>query len=211
MRHGFPTARFHQALLEGWTLTDGAGVVDTVTDQTDGSCDIVTAAIIGSFTLKLPIKDFLGGLPDPDGSFTTWAYCRMITGVAAFDYVSVGLSDDVAGNAIFGGPRVNGDLFMAAFGASGASGGTACDRVVIPFVSHGGQNQSIAYGYGYDSASPPAYVKTRGQTSAVQAFAPSHLYVQLNNSTAIVQTLSVEVGFFVAPSVPDFLSNTPRA
>ena len=199
----WPPPRFYQALLEDWTLTDASAIVSSTADQTDGTCDIVTNGIAGTFYYTTPISDFFGGPIDTVGGMAfLQAFGAMISSANNFDYVRVGFRDSTTGEQVLFGIRTNGDVFTTAWGSGTGASAIGAD-ITIGHVSAGG-NEIARYVYGDGYSAAGAYLGTRAATVAVRTPCNiDELVVYVSNNGANAQTFTIEAGFYVAPSIPD--------
>lgn len=206
----YPPPRLYQAHLETFAVTDGGGVLDSLSDQADGTCDIDTNAVSGGFTLRKPIKDILGGPIDSvNGVLFAMAFAEMVTANNGFDRVSVGFEDSVAGLNIRGGIRDNGDIIAAGFGSAGGASAAGADRVVFGFSPSNDEMERYVLAVGYDTAN--ARQGTRSVTCPTRGDCDiDNLYVEIFNNGATAQTMTVKVGFLVWPTIPDINVLTSR-
>lgn len=198
----YPLAKARQALLEGWTVaSDTAGVLNTVTDGA-GYSDVLTHAVAGSIYFSKPIADF-SGFAVGSGLLQITALARLITGSTSADQCGVGTSDNsnpIAGGALrsFAANRQDGST-QAGTSVSSGIATTGSDRALVSWAYFEGRDEFAWYAFGYTGTT---YDGVRGQ-GGIGANTPTHLYVRVANSAAIVQTIRIAAGFLIYPTFAD--------
>lgn len=204
--HGpFPRALFLQALLEGWTLTDPSGVVNTVTDGS-GFTDILTTANAGTFYFTKALESFRDEKVDgANDVLTVLPLVRLLGTHDTFEPVIAGLSDNsdpTAGGAKWEGLgyRYNGadyDLVRFTELGGGAAAGASIDRSLGVLSYHLGRSERAAYVYGYSGTT---YTNFLGATLD-RAITPTHLMVRFDRAATAVATRRIGVGFHVGAPI----------
>ena len=223
----YPVARYFQALLEGWTVTDPNSRFTSVTDHSGYSSIVVSGGSASGDDIYFtkPIKDYLAGPIRGSGDDTMMVGTRsqFETQPAGEDALLCGLCD----NAV---PTTGGALNSQ---KGLRQSPTAGDWVAVNSASAGGYNESAGFTLtlpfvtgpfviGADSrgndtddatlwsdAAPPVLQTIEGKFGGpVGLRAYTHFLVSVYVRGG-AQTLDIRPGFFVAPSIGDLVI-TPR-